>query len=49
MQILKADKNLFYHGPGGYDCSGAKVKTSSTSLEQSFLLKGAILRQLLII
>ena len=39
MQILKADKNLFYHGPGGYDCSGAKVKTSSTSLEQSFLLK----------
>lgn len=35
MQILKADKNIFYHGPGGlYDCSGAKVKTSSTSLEQ---------------
>ena len=40
MQILKADKNIFFHGPEGlYDCSGVKVKMSSTSLEKSFLLK----------
>lgn len=40
MQILKADKNIFFHGPEGlYDCPGVKVKMFSTSLEQSFLLK----------
>lgn len=35
MQILKADKNIFFHGPEGlYDCPGVKGKTFSTSLEQ---------------